>query len=140
MDFSSEKPPASALYLVDRDKQGKYYRYYNAETDTWGTCGADMNEALAGKDTPSPVGFYPWVGPLTGKKFNPNKPVKNVETDVQLITSVEPLIEKPVKPAKPIVTKTTKTVHPDGTIFYREDRQKWVVIRSEEHTSELQSH
>ena len=81
MDFSSEKPPASALYLVDRDKQGKYYRYYNAETDTWGTCGADMNEALEGKDTPSNVGFYPWVGPLTGPKFNPNKEVVAVEND-----------------------------------------------------------
>jgi hypothetical protein len=26
------------------------------------------------------------------------------------------------------IVKGTKTVHPDGTVFYREDRQKWVCV------------
>ena len=98
MQFNTDSnPTVSALYLVDRDKQGKAYRWFNAETDQWGMCGTDMNEALDNKDKTA-VGFFPWVGPLTGKNFKPKAPVLEVTDD---------------KPAK---------------------------ARSEEHTSELQSH
>ena len=134
MEFCSEKPTVSALYLVDRDKQGKAYRYYNADTDQWGMCGFDMNEALDNKDKTA-VGFYPWVGPLTGKNFKPQAPVLVVEDD------------KPAKVAKPargyetkkrmakaktvgapVAPKSGKATHADGTVFYRADRQKWVAV------------
>ena len=95
MEFSSEKPTVSALYLVDRDKQGKAYRYYNADTDQWGMCGFDMNEALDNKDKTA-VGFFPWVGPLTGKNFKPQAPVLVVSDD------------KPAKVAKPARGYETK--------------------------------
>jgi len=26
------------------------------------------------------------------------------------------------------IVKGTKTTHPDGTVFYREDRQKWIAM------------
>lgn len=138
MNFTHDtNPSVTALYLVDRDKQGKAYRWYNAETDQWGTCGFDMNEALDNKDKTA-VGFYPWVGPLTGKNFKPKAPVHVVDTD-----------EKPakVKPAKKrmaksklvisqvgntkvgsIVKSSGKVQHPDGTVFFRADRNKWVAM------------
>jgi len=81
MEFNTDKPTRSAMYLVDRGMQGKHYRWYNAETDTWSLCGSDMNEANANKDKPSPVGFFPWIGPLTGPKFDANKEVVMVSED-----------------------------------------------------------
>jgi hypothetical protein len=152
VEFNSGTPPRTALYLVDRDKQGKYYRYYNADTDKWGMCGADMNDALAGKDNHSTlefVGFFPWVGPLTGPKLNPNKEMETIVADAVLTPKVKtPKVAK-VKVAKKIVTKAAKrfettpglvpkavtkvvtnkdSVFADGTIFFRADREKWVAM------------
>lgn len=143
MQFNTEKPTKTAMYLVDRGMQGKYYRWYDAETDTWSMCGSDMQEALSFIGQPSPVGFFPWVGPMTGPKFDPTKPVVQVTEDAPK----QPKQPKPARkmarqrtvPAKLIVTtvgntrvgsivKGTKTVHPDGTVFYREDRQKWIAM------------
>ena len=142
MDFNSGKAPISALYLVDRGMQGKYYRYYDAEADRWGMCGADMQEALDNKDKTA-VGFYPWVGPLTGKNFDPAKPVAHVSNTDNPVDF--PKVKKTKKMAKSrgaklvvtkvgntkvgsIVKSSGKVVHPDGTVFYREDRQKWVAV------------
>jgi hypothetical protein len=49
------------MYYVDRGMQGKYYRSYNAETDTWSLCGSDFAEAVTNMNKPSPevVGFFP---------------------------------------------------------------------------------
>jgi len=30
MEFNTDKPTRSAMYLVDRGMQGKHYRWYNA--------------------------------------------------------------------------------------------------------------
>lgn len=137
MNFSKDKPTVTAMYLVDRDKQGKAYRWYNAETDQWGRCGFDMQEALDNKETTA-VDFYPWVGPLTGPNFKTNKPVVQISED-----------EKPSKPARgyqtkkkvaatrmakspaPVApkvkaTKAPKSTHADGTVWYRADRGKWI--------------
>lgn len=153
MEFNSGTPPMSALYLVDRDKQGKYYRYYNADTDKWGMCGADMNEALANKDNFSTwdiVGFFPWVGPLTGPRLNPDKQMEMIVADAVLTPKAPKVkVAKVKKVAKKTVTKAAKrfpvtpglapvakakvvtnqnSVFADGTIFFRADRQKWVAM------------
>ena len=137
MKFNSDgNPTVSALYLVDRDKQGKAYRWYDAESNQWGMCGTDMNEALDNKDK-SAVGFFPWVGPLTGKNFKPKAPVLEVTDD-------KPAKAKPAKKrmakTKLVITEVGNTKvgsivkasgkvnHPDGTVFYRADRGKWIAM------------
>lgn len=140
MNFNKDgNPTVSALYLVDRDKQGKYYRWFNAETDQWGMCGADMNEALDNKDKPSPVGFFPWVGPLTGKNFKPKSPVFVVSDEKP--TTTKPAKKRMAK-SKLVITQvgntkvgsivkaSGKVSHPDGTVFFRADRNKWVAMWS----------
>ena len=129
MEFKTDKPTATALYLVDRGMQGKYYRWYNADTDTWGRCGADMNEALDGKDQTA-VGFFPWIGPLTGPNFKASKRVQEVSQDeTPAPKAAKKRMAKAVAPAvtkAPKAAKATKTVHPDGTVWYRADRAKWI--------------
>ena len=160
MEFNTDTPTRTALYLVDRGMQGKYYRYYNADTDKWGACGSDMNDALKGKDNYSTyeiVGFFPWVGPLTGPKLNPDKEMEMIVADAVLTpkgpkapkAAKAPKVAKAKKVAKKIVTKAAKrfettpglvsvaktkvvtnqdAVFADGTIFYRADREKWVAM------------
>ena len=129
MKFNADgNPSTSALYLVDRGMQGKYYRWYNAETDQWGMCGMDMNEAVTNKDKTA-VGFYPWVGPLTGPNFKASKPVADVTEDAP--KSKKPAKQRMAKaPAAPKVNvpKQSKQVYADGTVFYRADRGKWVAV------------
>jgi hypothetical protein len=145
MEFNaSGNPTVSALYLVDRAKQGKAYRYFNADTNQWGMCGFDMNEALDNKDNHSTydiVGFFPWVGPLTGPNFKAKSPVHVVAEDApkqpkakkvarkmarQRTAEVAPKVAKNAAPKS--VDKAAKIVHPDGTVFYRADRQKWIAM------------
>ena len=141
MNFNKDgNPTVSALYLVDRDKQGKAYRWFNAESDSWGMCGMDMNEALDNKDKTA-VGFFPWIGPLTGPKFEPKSPV-HIVTDENTYKVTKPVKRKAAKSAKLVITQvgntkvgsivksSGKTIHPDGTVFYREDRKKWVAMWS----------
>ena len=142
MQFNTDKPTVTALYLVDRDKQGKAYRWYNAETDQWGLCGFDMNEALDNKDKPSAVGFFPWVGPLTGTKFNPNKRIEAVSEDAPKTKPAKAPKTAKKRMAKTklvvsqvgntkvgsIVKSSGKVQHPDGTVWYRADRAKWVAM------------
>jgi hypothetical protein len=131
MQFNTEKPTKTAIYLVDRDKQGKFYRHYNAETDTWSLCGVDLNEATQNIGKPSAVGFFPWIGPLTGPNYNVPTP-KKIEQKLMVTTTV---VEKPVKELKknvavPVSTAKIKTTtdHPNGSIWYREDRKKWIAM------------
>lgn len=142
MQFNTDKPTRSAMYLVDRGMQGKHYRWYDADTDTWSLCGSDMAEAAANKGKPSPVGFFPWVGPLTGPKFDPKKEIVMVSEDTPKQTKAPKAPAKKMarqRTAKLVITtvgntrvgsivKGTKTVHPDGTVFFREDRQKWIAM------------
>ena len=137
MDFKTDKPTASALYLVDRGMQGKWYRWYNADKDQWGACGFDMNEAMEGKDntaTSEILGFFPWCGPLTGPNFKSDKRVAEV---VEAETQSSPIGKKSKRMAKkaPVAVvpkvkapKQPKQSYPDGTVFFRADRQKWVAV------------
>ena len=152
MEFRSDKPTKTALYLVDRGMQGKAYRFYNAETDKWGGPGYDMNDALEAKDsyaTYDTIGFFPWVGPLTGPNLKLDRPVPDIEFDdapktakpkkqskrlakqtgSKLVDSNTNVVTKSnTKVSKSIKSVSTKVVHPDGTVFYRADRQKWVAM------------
>lgn len=155
MNFVTDcNPDKSALYLVDRGMQGRYYRWFDADNSQWSLCGATMQDALDNREKNSNVGFFPWMGPLTGPKFNPNEKVIEVIDDTiptskkekvkrskTVKTSKEKMImqnvnvattAKPVKAAKVTQTKQPKqtkaAVHPDGTVFFREDRQKWVAM------------
>jgi hypothetical protein len=141
MEFSNEKPTKSAMYYVDRGMQGKYYRYYNADTDTWSLCGSDFAEAVANMNKPSPesVGFFPWIGPMTGPNFTGKVVTVNTDDNNEKVVDGKTKKVKEVpakkKPAKasvgklsPLPKSTGKAVHPDGTVFYREDRQKWVAV------------
>jgi hypothetical protein len=145
MEFNDGKPAQSGMYLVDRGMQGKVYRYYNEKADFWGMCGFDMAEADENKDKTSAVGFFPWVGPLTGPNYN-----KKVEEFVEKPSKRKPAARKMAKlrmPGRYIAAASlsnqsgdapvakvkaprvkSATVHPDGTVFYREDRQKWVAM------------
>jgi hypothetical protein len=138
MQFISDRnPTASALYLVDRGMQGKHYRWFDADTNQWSQCGWHMEDALANRDKPSAIDFFPWCGPLTGKNFNPEMPIKMV-TEEEPTKQPKTKVVK-VKPAKKMAkqrtvavvapkTKQTKTVNqfPDGTVWFRADRQKWI--------------
>lgn len=132
MQFNSDtNPTKSAIYLVNRDKQGKYYRFYNAETDSWGRCGADMEEAFKFKDEQTAVGFFPWVGPLTGPNYKA-KAKKTIDPNTALVNvpvaEVIAKTPKAKKVAKPKAAKASKGTHADGTIIFREDRKKYVTF------------
>jgi hypothetical protein len=144
MEFQTGKPPQTAMYLVDRGMQGKYYRWYDAETDSWSMCGSDMTEALSFVGRPSPVGFFPWVGPMTGPRFNPSTGVADPEVKTPKVAKAKPASRKmarqrTVTTTKLVISKVgnttvgsivkgTKTTYPDGTVFFRADRQKWVAM------------
>lgn len=139
MEFSNEKPTKSAMYYVDRGMQGKYYRWYDAETDTWSLCGSDFAEATANIGKASPVGFFPWIGPMTGPNFKKEVVIVNTDEGNDVVVDgkskkpkVVPVKKKPAKASvgvlSPVPKSTGKAVHPDGTVFYREDRQKWVAV------------
>jgi hypothetical protein len=139
MEFSNEKPTKSAMYYVDRGMQGKYYRWYDAETDTWSLCGSDFAEATANIGKASPVGFFPWIGPMTGPNFKKEVVIVNTDEGNDVVVDgkskkpkVVPVKKKPAKASvgklSPMPKSTGKAVHPDGTVFYREDRQKWVAV------------
>lgn len=129
MQFNSDGNPAkSAVYLVDREKQGKWYRYYNAETDKWGHCESSIDEAYDSKDGASPVGFFPWVGPLTGPDFR-QKEKKVVDPKTALVNvPVNEVTAKAVKTPKVKAVKSAKVAHADGMIIFRDDRKKFVTF------------
>lgn len=140
MQFNTDcNPSKSAVYLVDRDKQGKWYRFYNAETDTWGQCQPTIDEAYDTKNGSSPIGFFPWVGPLTGPNFK--KKVKSeIDANTALVNEpVEKVIKKSsklvqvhedtkVKPSKKVKKSKVNDTHNDGDIIFRMDRKKFVTF------------
>ena len=126
-------PVHSGLYIVQRgEKLGTPLRWYNAENDTWSRCEYDMADALQAKDSVSALGFLPWRGPVKVAKLQPAaEPVQYVKPAV-VVDNTKTKPAKPVKVAKvakPKVAKAPragKTVHPDGTIVYRADRNKYM--------------
>jgi ribosomal 50S subunit-recycling heat shock protein len=137
MIFNEDTPTKTGIYLIDRGMQGKQYRHYDAGTDVWSLSADTLIEAGNNIGINSSVGFFPWVGPLTGPNFkkgmedkvetNEDKPVK-----VAKAAKVKPAAKKMAKQTGANlvnkIVKSTKITHPDGTVFFREDRQKWVAV------------
>jgi hypothetical protein len=143
--IATGNPGKSGVYMVDRDTiqvgQGQAFRYFNMETGKWGITAYEPQEAYALREHESALPFLPFVG--TPVKVNTkSEEVKMMAEPVLKVTKVGNqkvgLVQsKPTKAAKAAdarilkaVTKpkATKVTHPDGTVFYREDRKKWVVV------------
>ena len=137
--ISKGNPEVSGLYKIDRDKQGIAYRYYDAKKKVWARPDYDPYIANELKGTDPLVGFFPWVGPLTLRpkqevmpepepkpRGRPKKVVDEVKAEEVKVES------KPTKNKKGVKVKmsvgNTKTAHSNGTVFYREDRKKWVAV------------
>jgi len=137
-NFTADRnPTTSGLFVVDRGPLGQPCRWYDKATDTWSLCAYGAEDALAVKDIPTAIGFLPWKGPVSVKDVP--KPVPQValvaggpsKKALAIVAKAEANMAKAPKAAKaPKVpkTKTAKVTHADGTIFFREDRQKWVVV------------
>ena len=54
-----------------------------------------------------------------------SKPTKGYQTKKKVAS--QRMAKSPTAP-KVKVPKESKTVHPDGTVFFREDRQKWIAM------------
>lgn len=133
-NFTTDRnPTTSGLYMVDRGKLGTPCRWYDAKADAWSLCAYGAEDAIAVKDVPTAIGFLPWKGPVSVKDVPKAVPV------VALVAGVDrakaPKLPKAVKVADAKIlkavtkpTKSAKVTHPDGTVFFREDRQKWVVV------------
>ena len=122
-------PSHTGIYVVQRgEKLGTPYRWFNAETGQWGRCEYILEDCIASKDAKGVLPALPWRGPVKVQKQEV-QPLELVNTPTPA-----PMVVKTAKVAKPKVVKTAKTVkvkvdkHPDGTIFFREDRQKWVAM------------
>ena len=138
MNFVSDcNPTVSALYLVDRGMQGKHYRWYDADKDQWSMCGWTMQEALDNRDkVVDIVGFFPWAGPINLRPKQevmpdpvpkPRGRPKKVVADVTPEPVVKSKAGRPKKSAK-VNMAVGSNAKENGTIFYREDRNKWVVL------------
>ena len=134
-------PVHTGLYVVDRgDKLGTPFRWFDAESSTWGRCEYTLEDAMNSRGHSSAIGWLPWRGPVKVAKAQPaaevalvagahttntNNPVDFPKTKPTKAVKVA----KPAKVAKPKVAKAPragKTVHPDGTIVYRADRNKYM--------------
>lgn len=132
-------PTVTGLYVINREKAGHFYRYYNAETKTWGFCSFDKAEAYEKRDTRSGVGFFGWAGPI---KINDPEFNRDIRMEAPVVTKL-PLASKKTKTVAPKqqdvvekqrtrnVSKAPKVSKPtmaNGTVFYRADREKWVAV------------
>lgn len=118
-------PKDTGIYIVDRgEKLGTPYRWFIAETGQWGRCEYVIEDCIAAKDAKGVLPPLPWRGPV--------KLLKPLETTN--VPAPKPMVVKTAKTVKPKAVKVAKSVklkvskHPDGTIFFREDRQKWIAM------------
>jgi hypothetical protein len=125
-------PVHSGVYVVDRgEKLGTPLRWYNADTQEWSRCEYTMEDVLNAKDKPSALGFLPWRGPIKVAKPAPAPVVDLVNTAIVEVkeTKIKPVKVAKVKTPKTVkVAKSTgsKATHPDGTIVFRADRNKYM--------------
>jgi hypothetical protein len=122
-------PTHTGIYVVNRgDKLGTPYRWFNADTGQWGRCEYILEDCIAAKDAKGVLPALPWRGPVKVQKQEV-QPLELVNTPApapMVVKAAKTVKPKAVKVAK--TTKATITKHPDGTIFFREDRQKWVAM------------
>ena len=125
-------PVHSGIYIVDRgDKLGTPLRWFDADTGEWSRCEYTMEDVLASRGKPSALGFLPWRGPVKVAK-----PKESVEVQYVAEVADKPVVAaKPAKPAKVAKApkavkvakpKASKVAHPDGTIVFRADRNKYM--------------
>ena len=121
-------PVHTGIYIVDRgEKLGTPLRWFNAETQVWSRCEYTMEDILKSKDKPGALGFLPWRGPVKVAKPVPVAEVALVNTTaVEVAPKVKPVKVPKVKAVKVPKVKTAKVTHADGTITFREDRQKYM--------------
>ena len=138
-------PVHTGVYIVDRgEKLGTPLRWFNAETQFWSRCEYTIEDILNAKEKVSTLGFLPWRGPI--KVVKPEATVPPVElvgasevakrviqqsmkSAAKVKAPKAPKAPKVAKaPKAPKVAKAPKSKIPDGTIFFREDRQKYVAM------------
>ena len=134
-NFTADRnPTTSGLFVVDRGPLGQPCRWYDKATDAWSLCAYGAEDALAVKDIPTAIGFLPWKGPVSVKDVPKPVPVAALvaggpsKKALAIVAKAEANMAKAPKVAKTPKTKTAKVTHADGTIFFREDRSKWVVV------------
>jgi len=134
-NFENQSMPSeSGLYMINREKLGVWWRYYNAETKDWGFASFDKDEAFGGRERKSPLGFFPWKGPFQfTKEIAVAEPVTAKlplasKTSKTVAPKQQTVVKKPRTRIASKAPNSTKPTHANGTIFYREDRQKWVAI------------
>jgi len=145
-NFATDRNPiTSGLYLVDRGALGQPCRWYTKETDSWSLCAYGAEDALAVKDIPTAIGFLPWKGPIAISELpkyvataalvagGPSKKALEIVAKAEAKMKVAKVGNTKVglvqvKPKATKAPKAAKVTHPDGTIFFREDRAKWVVV------------
>lgn len=134
-------PTKSGVYMVDRGALGTPCRYYNATTDAWSLCVYGVDEAVAVKDIPTAIGFLPWKGPVkSAPKAAPSPVAALVGGPSAKALAIVAKAEAKMKVTKvgntkvglvqakaPKVKTETKATYADGTVFFREDRNKWMV-------------
>ena len=122
-------PLHTGIYIVQRgDKLGTPYRWFHVETGQWGRCEYVLEDAIAAKDAKGVLPPLPWKGPVKVQKQEV-QPLELVNTPTpapMVVKTAKVATSKPVKTTKSVKVSVTK--HPDGTIFFREDRQKWVAM------------
>jgi hypothetical protein len=140
-------PVTSGLFQVDRGALGKPLRFFNAETGNWSRCEYELAEAIKAKDAPTAIGFLPWKGPYSAEtapvivSVNApdvvmTPPAKTEKADgkaERAKAKAEKLAAKAAekakaKPVKAPKATTAKVVHPDNSVWYREDRKLWVAM------------
>ena len=140
----SGNPKHSGIYIVDRgEKLGTPFRFFNVDTDSWSRCEYTIEDCFNSRDTKTGLGFLPWRGPVkTVRKpatevALANQPFQVVDqfgtvatinpvAPVAPVKPVKPVKTKAVKVAKPKAAKSAKVTHPDGTIAFRGDRNKYM--------------
>ena len=125
-------PVHSGVYVVDRgEKLGTPLRWFDADTGEWSRCEYTMEDVLNAKGKPSALGFLPWRGPVKVAKPKPVTEVQLVNTNTVEVaeTKIKPVKVAKVKAPKAVKVakvKTDKATHPDGTIVFRADRNKYM--------------
>ena len=124
-------PVHTGVYLVDRGEAvGIWYRYFDAEQVRWGRCEFDLDDATKGGLTTSSLGWLPWRGPVAvSTKQSQKVEYAEPQADKPVVMAEQVTTrkkEKPVKVKSPKKTRRVRVSFPDGTIIYREDRQKWI--------------
>jgi hypothetical protein len=103
-------PERVGVYQVNRgEKIGIWFRNWNGEF--WGLCEPTANEAAARSTYKSSIGELPWRGLTSERQYK----------------VAEVLAVEVAKTAKRKVVKLD-VKHPDGTVFFRADRNKWVAV------------